>query len=372
MKFNRRNSASICAVFVCMVVLSAAISVRAADDAQVYPVVIDYELFPGDIEVRDVTLARSPEAIGLGQYFPMVRNVDADGVAQSFEHFSVADRSTSLANWMNVSRAQVQLLPGEQRVLPITFDIHYRAKPGTYHAIVAFPEGHNRAAAEERIDSALKVFVTIVVGDPAKESASLTQFRATSAFFGSAPVTFEYGVENGGDLEVVPRGRILIYDRRGHEVDSLPLNGEGASLAPEESKTLASVWEAASRIGRHKALLVLEYGSGQTASIHDTEFFWVIPWVPLLAVFFVTLFLALYLVSRWHERYAFAHRARIHAWHQEAAEKHSARKQRVKGLPSSPAHSSARAGEPNPTPLPQKPPLRVQGNVVDLRKRDET
>ena len=89
-------------------------------------------------------------------------------------------------------------------------------------------------------------------------------------------------MENVGNRLIEPRGSIRIFNRRGEEVGSVPLNAEGEGITPENKKQLAAVWGATGRFGKYKAFLDLEYGENQLASVQDTVYFWVFPWKEIL------------------------------------------------------------------------------------------
>ena len=95
--------------------------------------------------------------------------------------------------------------------------------------------------------------------------------------FGNS-VGFSYLLENIGNRLVEPRGSIRIFNRRGEEVGSVPLNADGSEINPENKEQLAAVWNATGRFGKYKAFLDLEYGENQLASVQDTLYFWVFPW----------------------------------------------------------------------------------------------
>jgi len=109
---------------------------------------------------------------------------------------------------------------------------------------------------------------------------------------------------NNGNQNLQPSGDIRIYNRRGEEVATVDVNKDGKSVSPEQTAQLASVWSGVNGFGQYKALITVNYGKTQTASVQDTVFFWIVPWKQLLGLFTITIIamvaLGLYF-HRWFE-----------------------------------------------------------------------
>jgi hypothetical protein len=120
--------------------------------------------------------------------------------------------------------------------------------------------------------------LNVEVVDDAKERLQLGNFTADSSVVTGTSASFSYLLENVGNRQIEPRGAIRIFNRKGEEVGSIPLNAEGEEITPENKKQLAAVWSAEGRFGKYKAFLDLEYGENQLASVQDTVYFWVFPW----------------------------------------------------------------------------------------------
>jgi hypothetical protein len=132
----------------------------------------------------------------------------------------------------------------------------------------------------------------------------LLKFSTDRVAFSGNDVLFDYQVQNNGNQDLVPSGDIRIYDRRGEEVATLDVNKEEKTVSPQQNAELASVWSAVQGFGQYKALITVNYGKTQAASVQDTVFFWIVPWKQLLGIFtalaVVLAILALYF-SRWFE-----------------------------------------------------------------------
>lgn len=271
-------------------------------DLTVTPVVIDEKVKVRDILKKSVTVTNSSNR-KLNLY-PSVNDINPqEGEEEFVASQNAAERSGSLANWIELSRGVVELGPGESKELPFVIRTHLDAAPGTYHATISLGEGSSRSQAEEAPPLA-EVAVNVEVMADIKEVMQLNKFFTDNVFFSGDDVLFNYQLENIGNQELQPRGEIRIYNRRGEEVAAVDVNTEGKKFSPEQTAQLASVWNAATGFGRFKAFLNVDYGNSQTGSVQDTVYFWVIPWKQLLALFtasaIAVIALALYF-HRWFE-----------------------------------------------------------------------
>lgn len=300
-------------LFITLVMLGAAPPAHAQSTPEltITPVVIDERGKARDI-LKETILVRNTTSHAL-ELYPSVNNINS---ATGEQDFSVArdssDLSDSLANWIELSRGMINLGPGEQKSIPFIIRVNLNAVAGTYHAQIFLTEGITRAEADARPPLGT-VSVNFEVQADVQEILQLNKFTTDNIFFSGDDVIFNYQLQNIGNQDLEPKGHVHIYDRTGKEVATVDVNKDGQTLTPNQEAQLASVWSGANGFGRFKAMLDVDYGSSQTASVQDTVFFWVIPWKQMLGMFLGALItvivLALYF-HRWLERrhlYKFAH-----------------------------------------------------------------
>lgn len=280
----------------------------ASPSFSVSPLVLDGKGKPREILRYTATLTNAKDHIVT--VYPWVVNLDPVHGEELQEPLGKADLSTSLANWIEVSRAAVDLGPGESREIPVLVQINMSARPGVYHALIHFSEGPSRIDAESDRERTRSVAINMEVLDDANERLSLNMFAPDKNVFGGDAASFSYRIENTGNRGIVPEGKIRIFDRKGEEVAALDANADGRKLEPSAKEMLAGVWAADGHFGKYKAVLDLSYGKG---TIQDTVFFWVVPWkslIGILGVLFVAVaVLALMLHARAQSRpgYAYAY-----------------------------------------------------------------
>jgi hypothetical protein len=273
-------------LFTILILLALAPTLVFANDrVSVSPAVIDEDVKARDIIQTTITVTNLYGNVV--DIYPIVNNIDIVDGKQEFLARSDVDLKESLANWISISRGTIELQPYETREIPVTINVNLNAKPGKYHALISFMWGSTRAFAEENVKFGVATVVNVEVKEDIKERLQLGAFTSRELFFATPEVSFSYNLENSGNKDLVPKGEVRIYDRRGREVGSVPANIEGATIAPSETGQIASAWTATKKFGKYKAMLDIEYGSSQLGTVNDTIFFWVIPWKSLLAIFLV-------------------------------------------------------------------------------------
>ena len=288
--------------------------VQAAEDITVTPIIIDEQGYARDIIDTQIVIKNNKgHKIHVHAF---VQNIDPDSGLKEFENLYGGDRAQSLANWIEVQRSVIEIGPQETKVVPVRINVSNHAEPGKYHALIGFGIGSSVDTAKERGYKA-EVTVNMEVLEDVKEFMNILSFRPDKVFFTGFPVEFEYDIENTGNTDLRPEGEIIIYNRRGKEVDAIGINQEGALVAQagEESfndewtpgkdsgsSLLASASSTLGGFGRYKAVLHIEYGEKVQRSAQDTIFFWVVPIYVILGMFLTLSGLIILIVRRLHKR----------------------------------------------------------------------
>ncbi len=277
----------------------------------VTPVVIDEKVKPRDI-VKESVMVKNNSNYML-EIYPSVSDINSQlgdqGFSRAADSTGLAD---SLANWIELSRGAVDLGPGEEKAIPFIIRVNLNAVPSTYHAQIAFTTGGTRAEADAKPPIGV-VTVNVEVQADIKELLQLNKFTTDNVYFSGDDVMFNYQLQNIGNQNLEPKGQVHIYNRNGEEVATVDVNREGKTVSPDQVAQMASVWSGANGFGRYKALLTVDYGSSQIATVQDTVFFWVVPWKQMLLLFTISLLIIVFLALQFHnwlERrhlYKFAH-----------------------------------------------------------------
>ncbi len=275
-----------------------------ANNFTVSPLIIDVEAEQRDSFVKNITIKNDHHAHQ--RFYVSVHeiSVDEDGVLKEFIPASMSDRSVAVTSWLEISRARMDLQSGESKELPLTVRVNHSAPAGTYHAYIGFAEGSNIDEASEKVVAGLGegVLVRINIEAEVNETLKLSKFTTDKFSIFKDEGRISYTLENTGDVPLVPTGDVIIYDVRGQELTSVPINtgAESVALSPGESREFTQDLPYFGRLGRHKAFLNVEYGELNKASVYDTNFYYSIPWYYLfvIAILFLILIISLTLLSK--------------------------------------------------------------------------
>lgn len=271
----------------------------------VTPLVIDEEIEPRDIIEREITLTNTgdvPVTI-----YPTVNNiaVDEGGAMKEFITQVMSDQTTSLAAWIEISRAGIDLRAGEVKTINLTLRVNPGAKPGTYHAFVGFAHGGNRDEAERKVKqgTAPGIVVSTSLKDTKVTLLKLARFAISRFVVQEANTASSFTMRNPGDEPLVPHGEIIFYDSKGVEVGTTAVNPDNVVIPPGGEHEFQGTVPISGLFGKYKAFLSVEYGTQNRASLQDTAFFYAIPLRTLIIVLSLVLVCMLFVSLYLHRRY---------------------------------------------------------------------
>jgi hypothetical protein len=300
-KYNLKIFVFIIVFFLCLLFVSSAKAEILPGQITVLPEIIDDQAKAK--EIRDYQIKVKNTSSSTISLYALVTDLKPEGGEPVFTDPTNLDKSVSLARWINFKRSAIDLSPGQEAEVPLKIDVNMNALPGTYHAAIIFGYGATQAEAQERAgkEKLARLIINFTVKDEIIEKAQLVSFKADKNIFFSFPVSFMLEVRNVGNSGVAPAGMVRIYDRRGQEVGSLPVNGEKKDLTPETNARYQVKWDKNSGFGKYKAKLDMEYGEKSIRDMNDALYFWVLPWkivAIVLSGVFILLVVLIILLSR--------------------------------------------------------------------------
>lgn len=280
-----------------------------AADFTVSPLLIDKTSEARDIFSRTITITNTTSR--LLRLYASVHQIEpgTDDEIKAFVTPAMTNRAETITSWLEITRARIEIPPGESKEIDLTVKVHPEVKPGEYHAYIGFVTGPNRDEAEAKIIAGQSqgVVLRIGIGEKLREQVQLTSFVTDKFSLGEETQQYSFTLVNRGELAVVPSGEVIIYDTRGREIDSVPINTAGNELAPGQEAKFAETLPFTGKIGRHKAYLNVNYGLRQPASVYDTAFYYSIPWQYALLFGFMLLLVSLSLALIFRNLHTRAH-----------------------------------------------------------------
>ncbi len=204
------------------------------------------------------------------------------------------------ASWLRSEmRNSIILEKGRKRVLESILEVPKATKAKGYYPVILFrffsrsKEGKVTFLGE--VGSILYLDVTEITGKKAKKKLFLKSFEVEKDFLFDPSTLFKYEIENAGNVHVLPRGYLEVYDPSGiRQINNELLNEKGIFLLPGKALSEKWFWEDVTvssffpPIGNYKAVLNFQHEDSGTQMAKSEITFFVFP-----AQYFVYLALVL-------------------------------------------------------------------------------
>jgi len=253
--------------------------------------VIDEKLLPRDL--KDYQISIKNEGENLLWIYPIVFDILPSGERRFYEPEKV-DKTQSLGAWIKIQRSAIELWPQKEIKIPLSLEVHPEAKSGIYHSAIVFSFG---SSLPEAISNAQhlrlpEILLNVEVKENIVEQLQLKNFKTEKNLYFLGPVNFILEIENVGNAKTEAKGEIYFYNKKGKEIDSIPLN---VSLEKGKSEKFKFSWQPKNS-GQIKARIFLEYGK-EKKEIQDAIFFSFLPWKTLSLLIFSIIILFLILIK---------------------------------------------------------------------------
>jgi hypothetical protein len=273
-----------------------------AADYSITPLIVDHTIVARDSFEETIKISNTTDRPL--RLFPTVNEitVGTEGSVETFVPASMSNTATSVTSWISITRARVEIAPGETIKVPLTIQVSPNAVPGEYHAFIGFAEGSKRDEAEARVlaGTAPGTVVRLSLVEKRSEYLRLERFAIDRFITSPDEAVVTYELQNVGGLPITPGGEIIFYNNNGEEQVAIPVNTAAKSIAPGATDTFTDTIPDLGVIGRHKAFLNIEYGANQRANLYDTVYFNIIPIKFLVIIFLVLLTLSILMSLYYH------------------------------------------------------------------------
>lgn len=259
------------------------------------PLAHNLDVAKRDIVTKTVTLTNTTDR--MVRLYASVNEValDGSGALKSFVQPSMTNRKNSPTSWFAITRGRIELAPGEVQEIPFTVTMNPQTEPGNYSVFIGFAEANNEPTARQKImgGDGVGTLVNLRVDQTQTQFLRLARFNVERFIDGKEELTISFDLHNPSQVDIVPRGEIVLYDLKGNELFAHSLNQEAVSIAPSDRVTFSEEVEAPASIGKYKAFMTVEYGTAIPGTLTDTAFFYVLPLWKLFMLFLGLLAIAL-------------------------------------------------------------------------------
>ncbi len=285
----KNSSLKICSAFLLSVFALSPIYSFAGGTFIVSPEVLDFKLHPGESKTVEVNLKNLMKARFVTAY-AFVKDIG--------NGFDTDDRS-SLSRWIYIPRSN-EIKPGGDATISLAINSNSLASVGNYHAEIYFGEGTDYEDARNRMDTSQKMIVNVEIYNDIRERLQLNSFLSKRDIYISFPAVLSYEIENVGDTDMSPTGKMIIYDNRGEQIEERSIIDEPFLLKPKEKKKMEFILNQPEAKGKYKAFLTIDYGK---ASLHDSVSFTVLPTKKIGLIFLVAIIILLFLINLFYKFY---------------------------------------------------------------------
>lgn len=247
-----------------------------ANEVLVFPKVIEAEAFARELLEFKIKIKNEKDT--LFHFYTFVEDL---------KESSEKDKSNSLASWVEIFRSRTEILPYQEKEIPLKITIPFYAKPGNYFAQIVFAQGATEIDAKERAkkEKMPTVLLNIKVKENVVEKLQVKKFQTEKNFYFSKKIKFLLEIENIGNKEVFPKAKIVIYGKQGKEISEIKIDQR--KILPQKREVFEISWECPKSLGFFKAVLFGEY---QDKVFQESTFFWVFSLKYLLALFCFLIF----------------------------------------------------------------------------------
>ncbi len=225
--------------------------------------------------------------------YPVVVNFESNGENGygNFTPILEEDRNNPdlLANWIKIDRESVAVPREQSAGITFTVNVPQDASPGGhYAAILIGTKPQSRSGGTDiGVSSFVSSLLLIKVGGDIIERGDIREFSTDKSFYDKPEATFNLRFENSGNVHIIPRGDIAIYNMWGKERGRILINKDSdfGNVLPDSIRKFSFIWkgdEDRFEIGRYKAVVTLSFGGEENQTVSRTISFWVVPLGPTL------------------------------------------------------------------------------------------
>jgi hypothetical protein len=269
-----------------------------AADVLIAPPLLDLELQARDVVTKDITVKNQTQ--GKIYVYATVNEIAVDDSGDIKEFISpvMDNRETAITSWIEISRGRIELMPDEEKVVPLTVRVHPYAESGEYHAFIGMSVEANRPLAEAKTmrGDADGVILKVNLADKSSDALRIVSYLIDRFVITESKRIVSLEIKNEGSKASVPKGEIVFYNSRSEEIAATSINSAGESLEPGATKLFTEKIPFGNKLGRFKANATVLYGAEGKLSVFDTAQFYMIPY-KLLILFVIIIILFSLLVT---------------------------------------------------------------------------
>jgi len=256
----------------------------------VSPTLFDITAAPGQVWQSELRIINS-NLFDLTIYTENV-NFGTDGETGRPNFLKILESETqgeTLAEWVSVEEGPILVRRQEAVSIPFSVIVPEKAPPGGHYAAILVGTRANESS-DGLVGAQTAQFVSSLlflrVDGEVTESGRIRSFRTDRNVSQTADIDFSLRFENTGNVHLLPRGEIQIFNMWGQSRGLIPVN-QGANFGRVLQNSVRNFnfsWSgniSPLDIGRYKAIVTLSYGETESKFSDAVTYFWVIPFTAI-------------------------------------------------------------------------------------------
>lgn len=267
-------------------ILASSVLAQVKTKVTVSPFLFEEKVFPGEIFEREIILTNQSD-----EKLDFVISINDFRVDEKGNIFLLPPKSErfSLADWVEIKENEIQLLPGESKIIKILFKIPEQEAVGSRYGAIIFTSKKEFIRPEREgvfglFSHQIGVLIFLSSNQKIIEEAKILEFKTDKKFyFNSSPIKFQIVIENLGNVWIEPLGKIEIENFFRKKIAEIPFNRQKFKILPERKRNFEEIWQRNFGFLKLNATLYLIFGtpseqggSGIKIIMRKTDF-WVFP-----------------------------------------------------------------------------------------------
>ena len=252
-------------------------STSAQEGIRVWPTRVEMVVNRGEEAEKTINIYnQGSEPIRVSAY-AMDFSIERDG---DFNFYAPGHQSYSASKWLNIEKADFELVPGESREVEVVVSAPATVEPGGHYAALFFeavPLGNQSAVSVSmRIPTLFYITIPGITGADVIANADILSLQLPG-ISEKGPVEMGVVVRNSGNVHLTVAARAHFAASWGNASE---LDLGQTVILPNSDGVLKGEWQRSPLLGRVRVSVVIGYldQKGELVNKSQTAEFWVVPW----------------------------------------------------------------------------------------------
>lgn len=210
-------------------------------------------------------------------------------------------------DWIKPEINSIRLKHGERVKFDVEITVPENVKSSGYYAALNILVRNKKGDDQINLESRIGVPLLISVPGSVQKKGEITKFSVDKWFYLNGPVVFLTDFRNLGNIHLMPRGEISVYNFLGAKVAQITL--KDSTVLPGLTQSWESAWDKKWLLGKYRAELLMFFGEESDEVLKKNTTFYAFP-LHLLLLLIVIILLVYYIIRKIHSKFEI--RRKIH------------------------------------------------------------